>query len=264
MTLFTCLASYLQCAWPKDVLLTGSCKTFDGVGRAGSPIRRSKEGEDVKPEGLDPVANGWACSIDDLGEANREAEAVAVCCAAALPTTRVIDFDDLATPDDIDIFFGTDDGGLEGSIPMGYRGFIWGAFALTSNTTTRCTNGFANAVVSKPNAVGFNGMVALPGLKFTVASMYVTAATAANATATFIGIDGDFFGHDFNISGTVNATVNITGPTEVDLESLGRMSALLVTTPECTPDGEACVDICSPNGSSLLVVDNISVTGGCM
>lgn len=67
-----CIASLswpsLQCLWPNDVLLTGSCSVSAGVGRISSPVCRSGEGEVVKCEGLGPTPNGWVCSEVTDGE----------------------------------------------------------------------------------------------------------------------------------------------------------------------------------------------------
>lgn len=132
----------------------------------------------------------------------------------------------------------------------------------TNRSTAGCINGYANAAVSAPNVARLSAMRAPPGFVFSVASMFVTVGSAETAVATFTGYDGEG-----NAKGTVNATISILRPTQVNLSSLGRMSQLDVRTTTCAPldgaDNDACYKLCTANGRTEVLVDNIDVTGGC-
>jgi hypothetical protein len=191
-----------------------------------------------------------------------------VCCAAALPRNLVLSFDDLR-----------DEGEAEVPVPQTYQGFEWSSSARATNgdevasALGDCVTGFktgqGDKSKSSPNVLSGAqnravSMTALPGFVFTVSSLSATAAWADGVVATFVGYDGD--GTEL---GTVDATVNQSGPTAVDLKSLGRVSSLKMFTSTCGNDARnSCSDAaskCSQASESKtdLVIGNINVTGAC-
>lgn len=254
-----------------DILVVGTCTVKAGVGRVSSPLCRAKDGTDVKCEDLGPTPSGWACSSDNFpGDTTTtgEIEAVATCCAAALPRNLVLSFDDLR-----------DEGEAEVPVPQIYKGFEWSSSARATNgdevasALGDCVTGFktgqGDKSKSSPNVLSGAqnravSMTALPGFVFTVPLLSATAAWADGVVATFVGYDGD--GTEL---GTVDATVNQSGPTAVDLKSLGRVSTLKMFTSTCGNDARnSCSDAaskCSQASESKtdLVIGNINLTGAC-
>jgi hypothetical protein len=253
--------SLLQCPWAGDRVVAGGCNVKTGVGRISTPICTNQAGEQVLCDGVGPTPSGWACSAGDT-TGTTPIEAVAVCCAASLPTSFTFNFDDVATPID----------GFAGPVPSTYRGFEWSNSAWVFNGPAvaafygQCINGYTNGITSQPNVLYTRfsvpvSMSALPGLVFTVSTLQVTAAWANNVVATFTG-----FNSEGATVGTVSVTVDQSGPTLADLTSLGRISTLVMTTSTCGEDalgscGTAAFNCNDPGTQTYLAIDDVVVTG---
>lgn len=113
---------------------------------------------------------------------------------------------------------------------------------------SRCVNGYTNGTTSQPNVLFTDSadpvsMTALPGFVFTVTTLRVTAAWADNVTA------------------------NQAGPAVANLTSLGHISTLEMVSTSCgvnaTGSYYSADDACVPVPLTILVLDDIVVTGDC-
>lgn len=200
---------------------------------------------------------GYACSVVG-GTFASAVEATAVCCGMGLPSpgqSVLATFDDLTG----------DTSTASLPIPTPYLGLSW-QNAEQMNATQRysfCpsgTVGYINGVVTSPR-VAFNAFAnpaafyAPSGKSLYPISVWATAAWRDNLSVTFTGLNA---GGNPIPGRTVTTTIQFTGPTLIDLSTLGVVQGVGWVGSGGTAHPSTCT------GSSLthVVLDNVQVVIG--